>query len=63
MQAEAQDPVCIDGSLNPFENQVYFYYASIWAMRRFHGLNPFENQVYFYRKLLRALRDSGILES
>ena len=25
MQAEAQDPVCIDGSLNPFENQVYFY--------------------------------------
>ncbi len=36
--------------LNPFENQVYFYYE-IWTLdgRKFlKGLNPFENQVYFY---------------
>ena len=37
-------------SLNPFENQVYFYgYTRCddcgdWIK----GLNPFENQVYFY---------------
>ena len=36
-------------SLNPFENQVYFYACRpTQAGVLLRGLNPFENQVYFY---------------
>ena len=37
-------------SLNPFENQVYFYrkLADDMAREAWGCLNPFENQVYFY---------------
>ena len=38
------------GSLNPFENQVYFHDMDIDAEWAIYGmcLNPFENQVYFH---------------
>ena len=37
-------------SLNPFENQVYFYEncGKEFSTSLVTGLNPFENQVYFY---------------
>ena len=37
-------------SLNPFENQVYFYHhmQHIQCTHLLRSLNPFENQVYFY---------------
>ena len=42
-------PCLVFPSLNPFENQVYFYWkATKQIMGVDAGLNPFENQVYFY---------------
>ena len=35
-------------SLNPFENQVYFYPRNTSLAETARCLNPFENQVYFY---------------
>ena len=38
-----------NSGLNPFMNQVYFYYPELQdALRAVKGLNPFMNQVYFY---------------
>ena len=49
-------------SLNPFENQVYFYVAAVPLGRAsaLKGLNPFENQVYFYRCPPEAAPGAGL---
>ena len=42
------------GSLNPFMNQVYFYFKNLFTMwgTICLRLNPFMNQVYFYSRAL-----------
>ena len=49
-------PCLVFPSLNPFENQVYFYtsIACVFCDASSMGLNPFENQVYFYHPPIRG---------